>query len=579
MTSVYSAAAIAAGESGVRNFADLRIWTVKARAVIENPRVLAAIPVLYIALFAIGVVRGTSPVPFWDMWDSTVWFYLNVRDNGWGELLRFQNEHRIVFSKILFWIDYQYFDARSTFLVAANFALLLGLWITLTAIAQRLLGPGALWIAVSALLSVFCLSWLHEDNVTWGFQSQFIVAYLFPLLAFACLALSAEGERSIAWFLAAAFFGVASLGTMANGLLALPLLIVMQILLPQPAVPTRLLRAVVLAVIAVIGAALWFEGYYPRDSTPATPLGMALFFTSYLGIPFVKLTGSTAVGIVGALFFAGLSLFFLGAWWRRRAQQDPLILGVLAMLAYVAATGLLLAYGRGETHNAALIPRYATPSFMGWSALLILAAAWLKSRADSLGIFARCAVVGAVVFLPIQLEALGTYGPLVRHMRMHAALALQLGLYDPGSLRFIFMADKRDYYEYVKTGADRLAALNRSIFADPLWPRAFALLGRRSGEGVHPCTFAVDESAPVPGEARARAVNGWVVDEAASRQPAFAYFTAAGRIVGIAVVGAPRPDVARSFGRKAAHSGFSGYALEPYEGPLTVACPDSANPA
>ena len=63
------------------------------------------LPALFVVSTILGTVRWFSPVPFWDMWEHTVRFYTDVLDGRWSAFWDQANEHRIVISYALFWLD------------------------------------------------------------------------------------------------------------------------------------------------------------------------------------------------------------------------------------------------------------------------------------------------------------------------------------------------------------------------------------------------------------------------------------------------------------------------------------------
>ncbi len=88
-----------------------------------------------VVLAAIGCARAYTPIPMWDMWDGTVGFLNQLGDGNdsvwWGQF----NEHRIVLSRVLFWIDARCFGSKLVFLFVTNYLLVLGS--LLTAICAR----------------------------------------------------------------------------------------------------------------------------------------------------------------------------------------------------------------------------------------------------------------------------------------------------------------------------------------------------------------------------------------------------------------------------------------------------------
>jgi hypothetical protein len=61
--------------------------------------------ILMAGLAVAGVCRAYSPVPFSDMWDGYLHFFMQVSDGDSGAWWRQHNEHRIVLARLLFWIN------------------------------------------------------------------------------------------------------------------------------------------------------------------------------------------------------------------------------------------------------------------------------------------------------------------------------------------------------------------------------------------------------------------------------------------------------------------------------------------
>ncbi len=190
------------------------LWRLRTERVTEiidclPAAVFAVIPFIFFVVMAVGLVRWYTPVPFWDMWDAYLAAYIDYLDGNWRALFVQTNEHRIWFLDVLFYLDLTFFGGRSLLLVPFNGLLAVLTWAALAAVARHLLKdrPG-LWPVTALALGPLCFSWLQEQNLSWGFQSQFFVAYLFPLAAFACLAMSFRprgragsggGERDPRW--------------------------------------------------------------------------------------------------------------------------------------------------------------------------------------------------------------------------------------------------------------------------------------------------------------------------------------------------------------------------------------------
>lgn len=551
----------------------------RIRAAVQRPAALGVIPVIYFVLLLAGVVRAYTPVPTHDMWEGALLSYLRAVENGFlSETFSFWNEHRIVLSKLLFWIDFQYFGARFAFLTAANVVLLLSIWVTLCVLARGLFARRDDWFAVCAGLSALSLSWLQRENLDSPFQSQFLLAYLVPLLAFWAMARSMRAGRDRRWFAAALVLGAASSGTMANGLLVFPLLFAMQLVLGLARARWSWAR---LGFIVACGGALtvlWFHGYSGTASAPPAARNLVVFAATFIAFPFAALTETIAAGMAGAaLYVAGLT-YVMRRCWTARARLDPHVLALVALAAYVLATAILTAYGRAaELENAALVSRYATPSLVAWAALALLLAVMLQDRGDAGRLFLRTSWAIALILFPVQLiRPLGDDGPALVHGSRRAALAFELDIPDPEATAWVFHARSGEQYEVLRDIAAQLASSHRSVFADPMWDEVIARLGTSAGAGARACENAVESVSAIPGDTAYRAVHGWAVDLQSRRQPRFVYFAADGKIVGVAVRGAPRYDVADIFYPRNGYRGFDGYVLVSNAARFEVVCPAPA---
>jgi len=335
-------------------------------------------------------------------------------------------------------------------------------------------------------------------------------------------------------------------------------------------------RVAGLSVVGAVATAAWFHGYAIQGSHPPPSIWHFLeFVLTFLGLPFARISESVGVGILGGLVFLFLSVTALAAWTRGRVASDPMSLALLMVIAYVGGTALLLAYGRAFIDsNAARISRYATPALVAWSALLLLHAANLKVHPKARRIFPAVAVGLGLVCLPVQLEAVGPYGPRNVQQCAHAALAIMRNIYDPKALSNIYPVETVAQYLRIREGAARMAALGLSIFADPVWERMAAAVGTSTTAGFHACEFHIDLVEPVEDNPQMARVRGWVIDRTVWHQPTVVMFAHEHRVVGLAMSGFTRPDVAWLRSWKGLYGGFDGYIPASAVPDFSVVCPD-----
>lgn len=524
---------------------------------IVMPGALGAMSLVFLALMVVGLVRWYTPVPFWDMWDAYLAGYIAYLDGDRRALFAQTNEHRIWFSNILFYLDLSIFGGRSLLLVPVNAILALAMWGAFALIARRLLrSHGDLWVIVALSLGPLCLSWLQEQNLSWGFQSQFFAAYLFPLAAFACLAVSTDTRRPHLWFAAAVALGVASLGTMANGLLTLPLLLLMIVMLPRPSWS----RAGLVLAIGAVAIFAWFQGYFLVERDRAGLSQIVIFVLTFLGLPFVAIFKSQAAGYAAGLFFVGANAV-LGVWWlRRRDSADPLMLALLTFLIYVGASCGIIALGRAAIQpNAALVSRYSTPSLVAWCALgTLLAYVFRNARHVRVtvfvtGVFVACGLLSA------QRQVFDDAGPETVQQKLVGALALKLRVADLTGIGHIYPTGTQDAVDHVRLVADWADKKALSIMADVPMAAAVESIGKAVVPELHPCQGVVDAVEVISTDANFRRVTGWIYDEPAGLVPSYAFLVADGLVEGVAASGAVRRDVMKVFGGRAKKSGFTGY--------------------
>lgn len=116
----------------------------------------------FVTLMIIGVIRFWHPLPHWDMWGGYVAFWLRLTDGDWSTFWELHNEHRIVLTRLVFWVDFAVFKGAGWFLLASSAALALAIAATFfAALHWRLLeARGAIQPIVGfALLVTLTIAW------------------------------------------------------------------------------------------------------------------------------------------------------------------------------------------------------------------------------------------------------------------------------------------------------------------------------------------------------------------------------------------------------------------------------------
>lgn len=512
----------------------------------------------------LGLVRNFSPVPYWDMWDGYLSFYLKLAQGDWQVWLAQHNEHKIFLSRLLFWIDLNVFNGTEVFLILINLVLIIVCAVVMALAAHatlfdRLSRKHVFMIQLTS--AILILSWTQHENLSWAFQSQFILAYLLPLTAFCALSMAHNSNRcEKTWFTASVLLGFLSSVSMANGVLALPLLLVMAICLGMS---WWRLSGLIIATSAMLWS--FFYNYIAPpghgslvDTLATDPIGVFLYSLAYVGSPLPRILPD-GFGLPYARLFGGLMLIaFLIAAFRSITvySKCSVRIALLIFVTYVVATAVVTAGGRlmfGP--EQALSGRYVTPAILAWTALLILCGHDLARFLPKS--FVCFLLVVVVSFIPPQLDALDWQSDRNTE-RLVSALSLELGVEDPTQVTSTIYPS----YNRAADIGGRARELDISIFGNPLIRDAGSLLGRVMEVPAQSCIGSIDAVEVLASDASFVKIYGWFFypDEKVVPKRVL-LVNSASKIAGIAITGKERPDVAEIYGYTVIHSGFEGYVL------------------
>lgn len=532
---------------------------------------------VFVALAVTGAVRWYSPVPFWDSWRGYLYFYVHA--DNWHTWWAAHNEHRIVLSRALFWMDLAWFHGTGLFLIVVDYLFqALAAWI-FWIIWRESTGNRLRYLGYFLIAWLFF--WSQRTNFVWGFQGAFILAQLLPLAAFWLLHLAASRERqNTLLFAAAVLLGILSTGTMANGLLALPLMTLFSLLTRM-----RWRRSLLLAGLSVAAIWLYFHNYHapPRNSSLTSaltedPLGLAHYMLLFVGSPFYYIFGQVpaariVAAIAGGFLLASSAAFAWRILWHQR--QNTLSLTLLIFLLYVGGSAVGAAGARvGMGVDQSLSSRYTTPVLMAWATLFVLYAPVLetfdqRSRGRSWIPFALL----LIAMLPQQILALGSQHERMFHRKV-GALAIELAARDRQEILNICWSVKDAF-----ALADAARQRGLSIFGLPPFKGAREAIGStyRGASPISLCRGHLDQVRPIEGETRFIRVYGWFYARQNHSIPPSLQFVDGHDIVrGIALTGERRKDVAKAVGFSARYSGFIGYLTKDTEGkPIIMVDPQT----
>ncbi len=535
---------------------------------------------LFIVLALIGGINNYSPIPFWDMWDGYLDPYINFIQGDYLTLFAQHNEHRIVVSKLLFFIDLHYFNGASLFLTIVNY-LLLALFALLMLAYTRKLSLEKSYgdhgrVIIAGVILLFAVSWVQKENLTWAFQSQFFLAYLLPLFSFYALYRATETKPTL-WFLLALIAGFLSAGTMANGILALPILFILALVLRQ-SYP----KLVLIAVLTLITIVLYFHQFHSNPAHGSitqtllhTPTAFFAYILTYIGNPFYALFFKQLLiaQLFGLLYIASAAyLLFKTLFQTPNDPKKALILSLFAFIIFIGATAFGTAGGRAIFGvEQALSSRYATPVIFAWIALYLIALhLFCHKLTNAKGLYSALFIF-SIALLIVQVEAFG------KETRTHfernvAAMALQLNAKDTDYLSKLFPSDEHLLHIAARAKQHNLSIFNAQRSA---WQHH---LGDEYCPTPKPgLTAHLDRTISLPDGAYKR-LEGWVVDTEQQTPPTKLLILEHNtqQIVGYALVGAKREDVAEHLANRAfRYAGFVGYIRADASAQLQLVEPDT----
>lgn len=510
------------------------------------------------------------------MWDGTIGFVQKFHDGDWSQLFAQHNEHRIVLSRLLFLIEYDLLGGTGAFLIVMNYVFVLTaslvLWQALKWLNADRVSSGVLLLCGVALLTWLSL-WKQSENLTWGFQSQFFLAQLLPLISLLCLSRTSGGElKSDRWFWAGLAFGILSVGTMANGLLVQPVLVVFALL-------TRMGRArtAILAVVAVCMFSMYLTDYHRPGHHPSLldtlfshPIGFVQYGLAYLGSPFEQFFQGDPLPPYAYILLGGCLMG--AACWEgikrlTTAQDHRIEMALILFIGFVCLTAFVTSGGRMTFGlGTAFSSRYATPALMAWAALFVLYSPRFLWVFNKHGGEVRTASLGAILLaggvLISQRQALRPdTGVLIR--RSLAGLALELQVRDDAHLLFVHPDPTRVMERAVWATTTDVSMFGREPFRD-LKEEMGAPANVTSDSA---CQGALDSvwtvSDPNTDQEEFVRIKGWVFDSEKETVPKFLRIVAEdGTLAGIVVTGEYRADVARLVHPKAGRSGYLGYVMK-----------------
>lgn len=509
---------------------------------------------LLVALTSIaGVVLNYSPVPWWDQWYGTVDWFIKSEQNWWSSFWSLHNEHRLLFSRLIFWPDMKWLGGVNILSLVGN--------VVVCAVLAYALYQTSLFegenskqkkLVTAGLSLAFCFSWMQVDNFTWGFQNQWFAVNLFSLMAFYALGKSASKNYDSKWLFYALINCTLASFSMANGSIAWPLLI---LLATYWRFPFKKIFAIAIVFIVVAACYFWkaasATGSIPHGTfgyvLTNQPIDLIIYASRYLGSPLFFAFGSTALASA-----AGGLIILLCALWSLAAIKNPKLknMALLALALFLCATAFATGVGRLVLGlNNVFQPRYATNSLLAWVAILLFIASNTRFKLPVYG-------AGAIAVVTIAVSQISALNPKLDIMydRLLAGQALREKVYDHEYLGVLW-----DHDDYLKTIAENARAKGLTIMA----PEAIGFGNPPAHISANSiCVGAVDGTVPTKTDGKYR-TEGWVYDPASQLVPKTIVITDENdNTIGNGVVGKLREDAAKFAGSTETRLGWVAFYNE-----------------
>jgi hypothetical protein len=481
------------------------------------------------------------------------------------------NEHRLLIPKLFLALDLQGFAATQKLLLFSIFAIQLLHWWVLSW-SMRALGGwrGAQWRTGTGL-AAFCLFCPSQwENLTWGFQTCFVLPGLFATLSFVSLLLYCDrsqrqvsgAEKFVAFSVIAAIAGI---GSLANGLLLLPLLLLAAVVL-------RIRRSILFTygTTAFVSTAFYFYGYVrpPQSSNPVasarSPTKVIEYVATYFGSSWTYGSSWThhSLAIAPYLGFAGLTVAAVFVWRYRQPEKGtrlfPLLLLLLAL--FCVGTAFLTALGRVSDGNSqAFASRYQTVALLFWWCLGCLAIAGGSRMGKHVAVTVCQLLIIGVLLRGALLVRYPMYQAKEQAFEQRATTATLLtGVADLQQIEHTF-PDASNVLSVVPYMSDHRLSIFRepnpvdqSAFVDAL----FHVANSSACQGEIQTVDSINNAS-----AKYLRISGWAWDTNASRPAEEMIAASNGRVVGLGAVGdslstvrAGHPQINTSF------VGFTVYA-------------------
>jgi hypothetical protein len=529
-----------------------------------------AITTCYILLFLLQVKRIYNPIPYWDDWQGYINFYQQAKVGNFDWWSQY-SEHRLVLSRALSWIDLNYFNGSRWPIIVVYLSLIFVIWFILYKVFSKLVdeyvAPNSIHKTILFLpVTLLIFSFVQYENFLFAMNVGFYCSLLLPLLGLFFQKKASESVTKSKQYYLNIFSGyicfmLAPLA-LANGLMSPYLGAVASYLF------LRSKRFFVVHFLSGVLISLLYLKDFTRVEAHASPLdslthhlfAVCKFTISLLGSPISNFTGSTFVGS----FLATLSILVLVSHIalmlrerERRSNKNCLNLLIILMCCYLAASAFVTAIGRINFGNEqAYASRYTSLGLLYFSLIWIISIGsfYKSSSKNLLGISLTLVVFSATTQLnPSPNQSL-------RDFQLNSsALTIVLGIEDQKILNSVYPYSALPFTlgrELISQRKTVLGSIELRKWPDLLHQANPAL-------DTTPCYGWIDTIEPTASQTYFK-ISGWLYSNnlKADSRGLVHLLDEKSKIVGLAVIGSPRPDASKYLSVESEDLGFVGFILK-----------------
>ena len=302
------------------------------------------------------------------MWDGYIGFYNKIISHDLSAWYVQHNEHRLIFSRLLFWIDLSFFSGNNIFLLVIDLLIHLATLLLFIFLFLKDNHKNSTNLIFITLIFSCGFSWIQWENFTWAFQSQFFGVYCFAFFSFYFL-YEHKTKNNLLFFIGSLFFAALSVISMANGIIVFPILMLLGV-----ALKIDYRKITIIIIFGLLCAYFYFSNYTAlgpgkfSDEIFHRPLQMLLYIAKFLGAPAGRGVAAIFGFLIMAFSCAGLFVYFK----KNTAQVNYPILYFSFLLfiggSALGAAGNRLVYGLDQAFSS----RYTTPAIYAWIAIFLL---------------------------------------------------------------------------------------------------------------------------------------------------------------------------------------------------------------